>query len=114
MPPTHPRINDSHTRRINTGSSAKGLSGDRYFSGDHHGEDLRQHFTHGVVESCEADCEQSDDFTQILDLATCTVYDTIGGDAAHVMARAAGRTLELSRPAAAFSSCFLPSARANL
>ncbi len=55
------------------GSSAKGLSGDRYFWGDHHGEDLWQHFTHGVVESCEADCEQSEDFTQILDLATDNV-----------------------------------------
>ena len=38
------------------------------FLGDHHGEDFQQHSTHGGVESCEVDCEQSDNFMQILDL----------------------------------------------
>ena len=71
-PPTHGSMTHTPEGEIQ-GSSAKGLSGDRYFSGDHHGEDLWQHFTHGVVKSCEADCEQRNDFTQILDLATDTV-----------------------------------------
>ena len=57
------------------------------FLGDHHGEDFQQHSTHSGVDSCEVDCEQSDNFMQILDLGTDTVRDTIGGNVARVMAR---------------------------